>query len=144
MLDLVRLRIDHLVIDRCPKQEKYVREDDHQPGQDEENHRGMRDLVPYRFNAVEQSLQNRFRRRRLDDGNDASLLAHGSVPSKIGSAQPTAPIVNGMTKSGLMPTLLRMMIGHHLRDDDRKALARGDVQESDVDHARSSAGRARR
>src|SRR5215813_3115804 len=51
MLDLVGLRVDHLVIDRCPQQVKQMREDNHQPRQDEENHRGMRDLVPDPFNA---------------------------------------------------------------------------------------------
>ena len=37
-----------------------MREDNHQTGKDEENHRRMRDLVPYHFDAVEQLLQNVF------------------------------------------------------------------------------------
>src|SRR5438309_11660048 len=80
MLDLVRLRIDHLVSDRCPKQIKQVREYDHEPGQDKENHRRMRDLVPYPFDAVEHFLQKRLRRRRLDAGDGAPLLTHGPNP----------------------------------------------------------------
>src|SRR5262247_1861120 len=60
MLDLVGLRVDHLVIDRCPEQVKQMREDNHQPRQDEENHRRMRDFVPDPFNAVEELLQKRF------------------------------------------------------------------------------------
>src|SRR5215469_16320640 len=77
-------RVDHLVTDRCPEQVKQMREHNHQPRQDEENHRGIRDLVPYRFDAVEQLLHKCLRRRGLDDGDDRSLLTH--APASISSS----------------------------------------------------------
>src|SRR6516225_4768984 len=80
MIDLVGLRVDHLVIDGCPEQVKQMREDNHQPRQDKEDHRRMRNLVPYRFDAVEQLLYKRLRRCGLDDGDDAPLLTHAPAP----------------------------------------------------------------
>src|SRR5215475_10227980 len=81
MLDLVGLRIDHLISDRYAEQVKQVREHNHQPGQDKEDHRRIRNLVPYGFDAVEQLLQKRLRRRGLGGGGDASLLTHACASS---------------------------------------------------------------
>ena len=75
MLDLVVLRIDYLVIDSCPEQVKQVGKHNHQSGQDKEDHRRIRNLVPYRFDAVEQFLHKRLRRRGLDDGRCAPVHA---------------------------------------------------------------------
>jgi hypothetical protein len=46
MLNLVCLRVHHLIIDRCSRQVKQVREDNHQPGKNKENHRRSGTLFP--------------------------------------------------------------------------------------------------
>src|SRR5215831_9632361 len=77
MIDLVGLWVDHLVIDRCPEQVKQMREDNYQPRQDEENHRGMWDLVPDPLNAVEELLQKCFWCfDRFRYGHNTLLLTH--------------------------------------------------------------------
>jgi hypothetical protein len=81
MLDLVGLRIDHLVIDRCPQQVEHMRQQDHQCGQDKEDHRRVGNLVPDPFDTVEELLEKcfwgfgRFLRR-----HNAPLLTHIRQP----------------------------------------------------------------
>src|SRR5215471_9631686 len=126
MLDLVRLWIDHLVIDRCPEQVKQVREHNDQSGQHEKNHRRMRNLVPHRFDGVEQLLQKRLWRRSLDDRDDAPLLTHAPSPCLPWFATANYAAAD---QNSLMRALLSMMIGQHLGDDDRDAFTGGNVQE---------------
>src|SRR6516225_2750104 len=58
-----------------------MRKDNHQPGQDKENHRRMRDLVPDPLDAVEQFLQKcLWRFGGFLYGHNAPLLTHIRQP----------------------------------------------------------------